>query len=57
MDDEFDPWPHDELDRDHDEPYEPDDLDDSMDGDHDSAMASVGWGTAEDYGGWDDIEF
>ena len=24
--------------------------DDSMDGDHDSAMASVGWGTDEDYG-------
>ncbi len=26
------------------------DVDDSMDGDHDSAMASVGWGTDEDYG-------
>lgn len=26
------------------------DVDDSMDGDHDSAMASVGWGTEEDYG-------
>lgn len=25
--------------------------DDSMDGDHDSAMASAGWGTDEDYGG------
>ena len=25
--------------------------DDSMDGDFDSAMASVGWGTDEDYGG------
>jgi len=24
--------------------------DDSMDGDHDSAMASAGWGTDEDYG-------
>jgi hypothetical protein len=24
---------------------------DSMDGDHDSAMASAGWGTDEDYGG------
>ena len=23
---------------------------DSMDGDHDSAMASAGWGTDEDYG-------
>lgn len=27
-----------------------DDYDDSMDGDHDSAMASAGWGTDEDYG-------
>ena len=27
------------------------DIDDSMDGDHDSAMASAGWGTDEDYGG------
>ena len=26
------------------------DVDDSMDGDHDSAMASAGWGTDEDYG-------
>lgn len=26
------------------------DFDDSMDGDHDSAMASCGWGTDEDYG-------
>ena len=26
------------------------DYDDSMDGDHDSAMASAGWGTDEDYG-------
>ena len=25
-------------------------VDDSMDGDHDSAMASAGWGTDEDYG-------
>ena len=25
--------------------------DDSMDGDHDTAMASAGWGTDEDYGG------
>ena len=25
--------------------------DDSMDGDFDSAMTSVGWGTDEDYGG------
>lgn len=27
------------------------DYDDPMDGDHDSAMASAGWGTDEDYGG------
>ena len=27
-----------------------DDYDDSMDGDHDSAMQSAGWGTDEDYG-------
>lgn len=29
---------------------EEEDFDDSMDGDHDSAMASAGWGTDEDYG-------
>jgi hypothetical protein len=27
-----------------------DDYDDSMDGDHASALASAGWGTDEDYG-------
>ena len=27
-----------------------DDFDDSMDGDHESALASAGWGTDEDYG-------
>ena len=26
------------------------DYDDSMDGDHESALASCGWGTDEDYG-------
>jgi hypothetical protein len=31
-----------------------DDFDDSMDGDHASALASCGWGTDEDYGGYDD---
>jgi len=31
----------------HEEEY---DYDDSMDGDHDSAMASAGWGTDEDHG-------
>ena len=30
--------------------YEEDNYDDSMDGDHDSAMASAGFGTDEDYG-------
>jgi hypothetical protein len=29
------------------------DYDDSMDGDHQSALASCGWGTDEDYGGGD----
>lgn len=33
------------------ERFEPeDDYDDSMDGDHESALASAGWGTDEDYG-------
>jgi hypothetical protein len=27
-----------------------DDYDDSMDGDHESGLASAGWGTDEDYG-------
>jgi len=30
--------------------YESEDMDESMDGDHDSAMESAGWGTDEDYG-------
>lgn len=29
---------------------------DDMDGDHDSAMTSCGWGTDEDYGYYDDPE-
>ena len=34
-----------------------DEVDDSMDGDHDSAMRDVGWGTDEDYGHYgDDID-
>ena len=44
--DDFDD-PDDELD------YDPD-LDDPMDGDHESALASAGFGTDEDYGGGDD---
>ena len=31
-----------------------DDYNDSMDGDHDSAMTSAGWGTDEDYGYYGD---
>ena len=32
--------------------------DDSMDGDHDSAMTSCGWGTDEDYGYYgDDVDY
>jgi len=31
-----------------------DDIDDSMDGDHDSAMASAGFGMDEDYGSFHD---
>lgn len=30
-----------------------DDVDDSMDGDHDSAMNSIGWDVDEGYGGYD----
>ena len=34
-----------------------DDYNDFMDGDHDSAMTSCGWGTDEDYGHYgDDID-
>jgi hypothetical protein len=29
-----------------------DEFDDAMDGDHDSAMSSIGWGTDEDYGAY-----
>jgi len=51
---------YDHLERDCDEHYEPD-YDDSMDGDHESALASAGWGTDEDYGcsftEFDDIPF
>ena len=34
--------------------YEDGNYDDSMDGDHDSAMASAGFGTDEDYGYYGD---
>lgn len=39
------------------ENYRDDYYDDSMDGDAISALSSVGWGTDEDYAGWDDIPF
>ena len=44
-----------DMDLDTDQDYEDSSYED-MDGDHDSAMTSVGWGTDEDYGvyGWDD---
>ena len=32
------------------------DYDDSMDGDHESALASAGWGTDEDYGYFGETE-
>jgi hypothetical protein len=35
---------------DHDDFFDDNDYDESMDGDHDSAMESAGWGTDEDYG-------
>lgn len=34
-----------------------DEVDDSMDGDHESALSSAGWGTDEDYGYYgDDVD-
>jgi hypothetical protein len=32
------------------DPSDEDNYDDSMDGDHESGLASAGWGTDEDYG-------
>jgi len=37
-----------------DEEWDPDDYDDSMDGDHESALASCGLGVDEDYGSFDE---
>lgn len=34
-----------------------DDIDDSMDGDFDSAMESCGWGYDEQYNGWSSDEY
>lgn len=39
-----------EEDFDYEESWDDDWFDDSMDGDHASALASAGWGTDEDYG-------
>ena len=39
-----------EEDFDYEESWNDDWFDDSMDGDHESALASAGWGTDEDYG-------
>ena len=44
------PYLYDEIDPDTLEEAWADDYDDSMDGDHDSAMESAGLGTDEDYG-------
>lgn len=48
-------YSHDHLERDCDERYEYDNYDESMDGDFDSAMASAGFGTDEDYGYADEV--
>lgn len=35
-----------------------DEIDDSMDGDHESALSSAGWGTDEDYGYYgEDVDY
>ena len=60
--DDHDDFYRDDSDPDGDGDYDPDydiwdEDDESMDGDHDSAMTSAGWGTDEDYGyygEWDD---
>ena len=41
---------------DEDENEDIDGFDDSMDGDHESALASAGWGTDEDYGHYSDYD-
>lgn len=35
--------------------HDEDEYNDDMDGDHDSAMTSCGWGTDEDYGHYEDF--
>jgi len=41
---------HDEDDNSGEVDWVDEDMDDSMDGDHESGLASAGWGTDEDYG-------
>jgi hypothetical protein len=52
------PWVDDESHDSDDANYDDynDFYDDSMDGDHDSAMESAGWGTDEDYGYYGDYD-
>ena len=47
--DDHDDFYSNDADPDGDGDYDPD-YNDTMDGDHDSAMESAGWGTDEDYG-------
>lgn len=47
--DEYEDFSHDELERDYDEPYEPDNWADA------DALASAGFGTDEDYGYAEDV--
>lgn len=47
--DDHDDFYSNDADPDGDGDYDPD-YNDTMDGDHDSAMTSCGWGTDEDYG-------
>ena len=49
---EDEPQPDDVDDEDIPHDFEPDPGE--MDGDHESGLASAGWGTDEDYGGYDD---
>lgn len=37
--------------------FDDDDIDESMDGDFDSAMESCGWGYDEQYNGWSSDEY
>lgn len=51
IDDEGQEWDVEDVNYDdHDDFYDEDDYDDSMDGDHESALGSAGWGEDEYYG-------